>query len=44
MWRVAPISDALLCERRRRIPLVGVILGAIGLIDLAVTVAVLMVR
>jgi hypothetical protein len=41
MRRVAPVGDALLCERRWRIPLVGVILGAIGVIDLAVTIAVL---
>lgn len=44
MRRVARISDALLCETGRRIPLVGVIVGAIGVIDLAVTVAMLMAR
>jgi hypothetical protein len=44
MRRLAAISDDRLCERRRRIPLLGLILGAIGLMDLAVTVAVLMAR
>jgi hypothetical protein len=44
MRRVAAIGDDGLCERRPRIPLIGVILGAIALMDLAVTVAVLMAR
>jgi hypothetical protein len=36
-------SDAVLCERRR-IPLFGIALAAIGVIDLAITFVVLMAR
>jgi len=37
------ISDAVLCERRR-IPLLGIALATVGMIDLAVTLSALMAR
>jgi len=43
MRRVGHVSDALLCERRR-IPFVTILLGIVGLIDVAVVVIVLVAR